>query len=1123
MRALRGAGTHSFTHTSPAHANIPLCIPRDIGDDEHVLPLEDDIQVSPFFYWWLLRAQRSYGDFDDGHLMRTRGLVGVSLYTPRLNEIAYPQQKWLPDRATASTVFVLQVPCSWGALFLGSAWRDFLKFYHMRVKKPFFDFAQEAAQRGIGKNREPLGDPSLALPRSRSNVWPRSWKRFLIDFMYGRGYVMLYPNMREQRAFSTTFMERGDHTAKDGLKETVEANTIRRDVDPLKTVPLVQHAELSEMVGLFSTLPSIEEVPIFDLHHRRRTMDMLASQGFAFTENVRWWGRRQEEVGISSNGNKQRGGGGMTNSLEYRQQISQQYVALAEEWSGVPAAPSGGGCAIDTPPRGIGIALPPSAPPSGSSSSSSAPTTNGASKRYLVYQPPAGLGEWFVSLRNAIGIAKSLGRTLVVPHLFWEGSVSAPTAYSSIYSWATLQAVVPDVIEVDAFLDLGLSPRALILLHVKDPRLLPARLYFDALLHWYNVTGIHMPAQMTTSADYIRLYGGCEERVLALSTAYAAFDGFPPSTPEHTWFTEQVYPALWTDTAAVESKAAMLMRRLRRDTGRYTCLHLTDLDAAVLTSHAPDKVAVSNGGSDSDGEGLLSVDVAEPAARSVPFGGHFGFRVPTSVCDGYDAEAQSPIGRMWVQQLYEQGVACSVDDDIIAANLPRLPSKDPVFVLADGQRLLPDAIAEGASVALKSDFIRLADLLALVGTQAKAAEWPTIEQAVCAGGDTILFNEYSPLSQMLWRRAVDAASKPRPNGNGATAAGNAAAAGTLAATSSSALTRKGAGRPKPLRWARIDSDMCMPLFTRTARFDIQPNRFGILGQFGPDRKLQLATTNLSAMVGWDGRLLPNASIELEVYVSNESHVLHIFEYTKENNQKGVNFQIPSPLGGWREHTWHSFTIHLSEQHYSYPASTPWHVMDRLELYYGAPHHTQPLGDYIRIRNVYVRSTRSFRRLAGESSKGLKQRDIRSPCRELDLVDKLRRLRAYDGSNGGGNGGNGKAANGRGRGGRRTTTRFEVAAAAAAAAVPTTKVPAATVPATEADQELVGDASAKSTSARGLKSKSKKADKWNKLIRRMIPWLIALFGACTFLFAVILQICGIELKAPCCKSGLPHVE
>ena len=85
-------------------------------------------------------------------------------------------------------------------------------------------------------------------------------------------------------------------------------------------------------------------------------------------------------------------------------------------------------------------------------------------------------------------------------------------------------------------------------------------------------------------------------------------------------------------------------------------------------------------------------------------------------------------------------------------------------------------------------------------------------------------------------------------------------------------------------------------------------RYGILGQFGPDRKLQLLTTNLSAIVGWDGRLLANASIEMEVFVSNASHVLHVFEYTKENNVKGVQFLIPQPPGGWRASTWHSFTI-----------------------------------------------------------------------------------------------------------------------------------------------------------------------------------------------------------------------
>ena len=51
-----------------------------------------------------------------------------------------------------------QVPCSWGALFFGSHWRDFLKFYALRVRPPFFDFAQEATQRGVGKHREPLGE-----------------------------------------------------------------------------------------------------------------------------------------------------------------------------------------------------------------------------------------------------------------------------------------------------------------------------------------------------------------------------------------------------------------------------------------------------------------------------------------------------------------------------------------------------------------------------------------------------------------------------------------------------------------------------------------------------------------------------------------------------------------------------------------------------------------------------------------------------------------------------------------------------------------------------------------------------------------------------------------------------
>ena len=70
-------------------------------------------------------------------------------------------------------------------------------------------------------------------------------------------------------------------------------------------------------------------------------------------------------------------------------------------------------------------------------------------------------------------------------------------------------------------------------------------------------------------------------------------------------------------------------------------------------------------------------------------------------------------------------------------------------------------------------------------------------------------------------------------------------------------------------------------------------------------------------------------------------------------------QVPPPAGGWREHTWHAIVVHIPDSIYSFPMSTPWDEMDRLELYYKNPRPNQPRGDYIRIRNVFLRSTRSY--------------------------------------------------------------------------------------------------------------------------------------------------------------------
>jgi hypothetical protein len=654
----------------------------DAPDHTHVLPLEDDIEVSPLYYWWLLRAahfydppagapaggeggsveeERAVADdgrrlyFSDGErLLRRDRLVGISLYTPRLNEIAYPQVKWSPDLATQQPAFLLQVPCSWGALYFGSVWKDFLRFYMQRVRPPFFDLAQEAAQRGIGKDLEPLGEPCLQLPLSRSNVWPRSWRRFMLDYMYGRGMTMLYPNLARQRSFSTTYMERGGHSGKDGSTEEVPTHALRQDIDPLKTVPLLAALEISEVHRRLERLPPLESLPTFDLHHSRRsraslvlqallcpppchlatlpsrhfatlppchlatlplyhlatlppchltilppchlTIGSRVLQGFSFTESIRWWGvRHAARLGASPE------------LAEQRRALAADYNALAATWSGVSDM---GGAAAAVTQQGVGAgvgagAASGSEPARGcaleqlwhaTAGTGAAPhgqraeAADGA-RKYLVYQPPGGLGEWFVALRNAAAVARSLGRTLVLPHLMWDGGAATPVRFSRVFSLAPLKALLPEMLEMEEFVKLRLAPRRIALLRVKEPHLLPSRTYFDQVAGWANVSSVHMPAQSCAAKDYARLYGGCSDRVLAFSSLYAAFDGFGEDAQAQAWLEASLTPALLHDLPAVSAKAERIINRLRRDRPTFSCVHLTDLDTAVINACASARAA----------------------------------------------------------------------------------------------------------------------------------------------------------------------------------------------------------------------------------------------------------------------------------------------------------------------------------------------------------------------------------------------------------------------------------------------------------------------------------------------------------------------------------------------------
>ena len=118
---------------------------------------------------------------------------------------------------------------------------------------------------------------------------------------------------------------------------------------------------------------------------------------------------------------------------------------------------------------------------------------------------------------------------------------TAAVRYSSVYDLESLRAASPGLLEYDDFEAalpitpglifppslgltlpiipcryddfeaLGLRPTRLVMLHVKDPRLVPSRAFFDGRPAWQNTSEVHMPAQMALADDYRRLYGRCDD------------------------------------------------------------------------------------------------------------------------------------------------------------------------------------------------------------------------------------------------------------------------------------------------------------------------------------------------------------------------------------------------------------------------------------------------------------------------------------------------------------------------------------------------------------------------------------------------------------------------------------
>eukprot|EP00752_Nemacystus_decipiens_P007045 g6318.t1 len=172
---------------------------------DYAVFLEDDIEVSPAFYAWskhLLLRYRYSSDAAhpitlDANTMPTTSLAGISLYTPRIEEVTAQRAHLDFNRAAGGyNSLLFQTPCSWGTVYFPEVWM------HLHAAL--------------------VNDEYEDIPGVLVNGWSGSWKKFLFSLMYHNDWYLLYPGYKQEQSFATNHMETGVHIGKGTIQHLPE-------------------------------------------------------------------------------------------------------------------------------------------------------------------------------------------------------------------------------------------------------------------------------------------------------------------------------------------------------------------------------------------------------------------------------------------------------------------------------------------------------------------------------------------------------------------------------------------------------------------------------------------------------------------------------------------------------------------------------------------------------------------------------------------------------------------------------------------------------------------------------------------------------------------------------------
>jgi len=249
---------HRIIHGGLLPAVVESWFPHT--NDSYGLILEDDIELSPLYYAWVKMTVLRYRYGDPRN--KIPHMFGISLYQQKHLELPLDGRQPFNPRtlfsslglAHPTTPYLSQIPCSWGAVYFPEQWREFHDYLTLRLSEVSIAIEEDI------------------VPGVRSNRWSKSWKKFFIELIFLRGYVMLYPNYDNFVSLSTNHLEVGSH-----VKTRSKA---KQDLFLLPLMQLPKERQKCDLLDLpHSNLPPLDQLPVLNLTGSLSSVESIVNTG----------------------------------------------------------------------------------------------------------------------------------------------------------------------------------------------------------------------------------------------------------------------------------------------------------------------------------------------------------------------------------------------------------------------------------------------------------------------------------------------------------------------------------------------------------------------------------------------------------------------------------------------------------------------------------------------------------------------------------------------------------------------------------------------------------------------------------------------------------------------------